>query len=197
MTSPQNLRSGLAQLNLKLRTHAQQQLLHFVDLLVKWNQTYNLTAITEPGDIITHHLLDSLVLLPYLVAQKRILDLGTGAGLPEKKFVLLDSRSKKTIFLQHVVLALDLRNVEIIQSRATDYQSSCFDMVLSRAVGTLSYVVEQTQHLICKSGSWLMMKGKLPEQEFCDLKHTYEIQPLNVPGLKSERHLVIVRNDRA
>ncbi len=177
----------------------------FLALISKWNKTYNLTAIKNPEDMIILHIADSLSINPHLVGD-RIIDAGTGAGLPgiplaiinpDKKFVLLDSNSKKTRFLTQVKAELRLENIEIVHARAEDYKPTCcFDTVLSRAFASLSLMLKQTGRLCCKNGQFLAMKGAYPNDEIKDLNNTYivdKIAKLEVRNLKAERHAVLLK----
>ena len=142
MTPQARLQAGLQALNLPLSATVQEQLLQFVQLLIKWNRVYNLTSVRKPDDIIVRHILDSLVVVPYLEAQ-RVLDVGTGAGLPgiplslacpDTQFVLLDSNNKKVRFVRQAVAELGLDNVTVEQTRVEDYRpGQPFDAVVSRA----------------------------------------------------------------
>lgn len=177
----------------------------FLQLLSKWNKTYNLTAITKPEDMIVLHIADSLSINPYLYGN-RIIDVGTGAGLPGiplaiinsgKEFVLLDSNSKKTRFLTQVKAELRLKNIEIVHGRAEDYKPThCFNTVLSRAITSLSTMLKKTSHLCCPDGQFLAMKGCYPEQEIKDLNNRYiidKIVKLKVKQLEAERHAVLLK----
>jgi 16S rRNA (guanine527-N7)-methyltransferase len=172
----QELKAGAAALTTPLDLSPQllAQFATYTTLLLKWNKTYNLTAIADPHEIITHHILDSLAIAPY-VSGTHILDIGSGAGFPgvplalifpEKKFVLLDSNNKKARFLRHVVLTLALPNVEIAQQRVEKFHfTPCFDTIVIRATGSIKDLTQQSLHLCCNHGLWLFMKGKYPQEE--------------------------------
>ncbi len=178
-----------------------EQLIEFLYFLQKWNKAYNLTAITDPDKMLTHHLLDSLAIAPHLTGD-RVLDVGTGAGFPgiplafthpDKHFTLLDSNGKKTRFLVQAVTEFGLKNVEVVQSRVEDFTTeACFDAITTRAVGSVADIISNSQHLLCPDGHWFFMKGLLPEQELERVKQPFEIIPLQISGLDEERHLVIV-----
>ena len=178
-----------------------EKLIAYLKLLNKWNQAYNLTAIRDMGQMVTHHIFDSLAILPWLNGS-RILDVGTGAGLPgipialsmpEKQVVLLDSNGKKIRFLREVKRALHLSNIEIVQSRVESYHpSSGFDTVISRAVGNLNLLVNGSRHFIKENGIWLAMKGRYPEDELNQLNAPYCVKTYSVPGIVGERCCVII-----
>lgn len=175
----------------------------YLKLLYKWNNAYNLTAIRELDNMVTHHILDSLAILPWVKGPK-LLDVGTGAGLPgiplaiampSLQVVLLDSNGKKIRFLREVKRALALNNVEVVQSRAETYHpTSGFDTVTSRALSDLESLVHWTQHLIADDGIWLAMKGRYPETELVAMTHSYRVESYTVPGLTGERCCVIIDN---
>ena len=201
-----HLASGLNDLGLTLSPVQQQQLLTYIQLLQKWNRVYNLTAMTDLDQMISHHLLDSLAVLPFIEGQ-RILDVGSGAGLPgiplavalpAHRFTLLDSLAKRTQFLSHVVRRLGLGNVEVVQARMQTYRSAHqFDTITARAVATCREIVEKTQSLCHTSGQWVLLKGQAPEKECEDLPvntAVLKIRPLFVPGLDKARHCVQIVN---
>ena len=201
-----SLAEGLAALELDATTEQQEQLLKFLFLLQKWNRVYNLTAVSDPEQAIRLHLLDSLAISPYL-AGSRILDVGTGAGLPGiplaifhsvSAFVLLDSNAKKTRFVQQAVLELGLQQVEIATARIEQYQpADGFDTVLTRAWASLATIWDATGRLLKPDGRILALKGQFPEEEMADLKAgQVRVHKLHVPGLGAERHLVEIMSDR-
>ncbi len=193
---------GIKELKIELLPAQVQQLIDYLALLTKWNKAYNLTAIRDPLQMVTRHLLDSLAILPYLKGT-RILDVGTGAGLPgiplaiadpERSFCLLDSNGKKCRFLQQTVLELGLKNVRVVEDRAEHYANDlCFDSIVARAVSTVEEIIVNTSHLICPQGQWLLMKGQYPAEELGGISGTHTVIPYQVPGLDEQRHLVIVR----
>ncbi|MEY4195280.1 MAG: hypothetical protein RLZZ226_1648 [Pseudomonadota bacterium] len=199
------LDAGLAAMNLPATPHQQAQLLNFLFLLQKWNRVYNLTAISEPEQALCLHLLDSLAVLPYL-SGSRILDVGTGAGLPglplaalapDIHFVLLDSSSKKTCFVRQAVLELGLSNVEVVTSRIEHYQPDPgFDSVLARAWASLAVIWRQTRRLLVTGGQVLALKGQRPQAEIDELEMCrHRVCRLDIPGLQAERHLIQLLND--
>ena len=201
MSTIQFLENGVRELGLSLDIAPFN---HYLELLSKWNKSYNLTAITALDEMITKHLFDSLSIMPYLKG-KHIIDVGTGAGLPgiplaiankNLHIVLLDSNGKKIRFLQHVSRQLKLDNIEIVQSRVENYRPATgFDTVVSRAFSSISQMIQWTQHLVGPSGIWLAMKGRIPTQELATLTHCYEIKRLIVPNLDEERCCVLIEDD--
>ena len=199
------LSAGLAQLDLPVAEKTVEELLHFVRLLDKWNKVYNLSAIRDQREMVDLHLLDSLAVAPF-ISSHRLLDVGTGAGLPgiplalvcpDREFVLFDSNGKKTRFIQQAVVELGMKNVEIIHARNEDYQpSKPFDAIISRAFASLSDMLAGTAHLTVKGGLLLAMKGRLNEKELSELPsevRVEEVVELTIPGVDAERRLVKVR----
>lgn len=200
------LTEKLAAANFSVPELMQEQLLHYLFLLNKWNHVYNLTGISEPQGMITQHILDSLSITPYLHG-KQILDVGTGAGLPgiplaitqpERNFVLIDSNGKKTRFLNHVIQSLALTNVKVVQARVEQFAyEHCFDSIISRAFSSIIDFLQKTQHLCCMNGQFLAMKGTYPTGELVALNDAFKVlavHKLVVPGLVAERHLVVVES---
>jgi len=179
------------------------RLLQYLSLLYKWNQAYNLTAVRDMDSMVTRHLLDSLAILPW-VRGPRVLDVGTGPGLPGVplalanpglQVVLLDSNGKKIRFLQEVKRALVLDNIEIVQTRVENYlPTQAFDTVTSRAFSDLQHMLNCTHHLIAADGTWLAMKGRHPEAELASIDRRYQIEPYTVAGIDGERCCVIIEN---
>ncbi|MDP1593062.1 MAG: 16S rRNA (guanine(527)-N(7))-methyltransferase RsmG [Gallionella sp.] len=202
MALSEGLERGIVQLGMQVSSEKQVKLLDYLALLVKWNKVYNLTAIRDPQQMLSHHLLDSLAIIPYLGAG-RWLDVGCGAGLPglvvaivqpEWQFVLLDSNSKKTGFVQQAIIELGLRNVQVRCARVEEYQTADkFDGITSRAFTELGDFLRMTRHLIAPQGRWVAMKG-MPENELSGMPDDCvmeKIIPLSVPGLDAARCLVI------
>ena len=205
------LSAGLRELNLECSLDVQARLLDYVRLLDKWNRVYNLTAVRDPTQMVTRHLLDSLTVLPFLSGEdKRLLDVGTGAGLPgiplallsaqphpERQFVLVDSNSKKTRFMQQAVAELALENVQVVHARTETFQpEAAFDVVVSRAFASVvDMLAGAGQH--CKPGGvMLAMKGAEPSAELEGLDAAFvleKVHQVQVPGLSEERHLVCLR----
>lgn len=201
------LSNGLQQLNLVQPLDGKQQakLIKYVELLDKWNKSYNLTAVRKPEQMVTRHLLDSLSISPYLRG-KHILDVGTGAGLPgiplsivfpERQFTLLDSNNKKTRFVTQAVSELELSNVDVVQSRVENFQSAeLFDTIITRAYSAIGEMVEQTSHLLVSDGTFLAMKGTNPVAEIDEMSSNYTVSEnhvIKVPGLEENRHLLEIK----
>ncbi|MBL7481697.1 16S rRNA (guanine(527)-N(7))-methyltransferase RsmG [Legionella bononiensis] len=194
------LDSGLKQFGLNSLCDS---LWHYLLLLKKWNSAYNLTAVRDPESMISRHLLDSLAIIPWIKGN-RILDVGTGAGLPgiplaiakpDIQFVLLDSNGKKIRFLNEVKRQLDLKNLEIVQFRVENYHpAQGFDTVTSRAFSSLEQMIYWTQHLIAKNGIWLAMKGRYPDTELNMIHQKYQVEKYTVEGVDGERCCVIIDN---
>jgi 16S rRNA (guanine527-N7)-methyltransferase len=187
--------------------NARDKLDAYLRLLAKWNRTFNLTAIREPGQMVTHHVLDALSVLPHLPARAglRVLDVGSGPGVPgiplalarpDARFVLLDSSQKKTAFLQQAVIELGLRNVEVVHARSEDYAPpDLFDVVISRAFADLADFVATAGRHVAPAGRLYAMKGSHPANEMARLPATHRViaaPALAVPGLEAARHLVII-----
>lgn len=176
-----------------------------LDELERWNRRVNLTAIRDPNEMISGHLLDSLVATPLLQGET-VLDVGTGAGFPglplaivepKRQFTLLDSNNKKIMFAQHAAGLLGLDNVSAVKGRAEDYAPAHgFDTVIARALATLPRLVEIAGHLLREGGVFVALKGRYPAEEIQKLEHpwSHAVMELNVPGLeKGSRHAVLLR----
>lgn len=204
MTEAEELAQGCAELGLELGTDVQKRLLAYLQLLQKWNRVYNLTAIRQKEQMISHHLLDSLAVVPHLWPA-RWLDVGCGAGLPglviamarpDWSVTMLDSNSKKTSFVQQAIIELGLRNATVHCGRVEEFQAAeKFDGIISRAFTETADFVRITRHLLANSGQWAAMKGA-PEQELQNLPGDVEVAqliPLRVPGLNAARCLVVLK----
>ncbi|RCU45416.1 MULTISPECIES: 16S rRNA (guanine(527)-N(7))-methyltransferase RsmG [Corallincola] len=192
-------------LGLSLTDEQSDKLLGFLALLNKWNKAYNLTSVRDPQEMLVRHILDSLVVLPHMDGLKRVIDVGTGPGLPgiplaimmpETQFFLLDSLGKRIRFQKQVCHELGLTNVTSIQSRVEKFQPDHpFDAVISRAFASIGDMLSWCSHLGCY---FLAMKGTYPEQELAQLPADFTVKavhPLQVPELDEARHLVeIIRN---
>ncbi len=202
MSQAEELQRGIAELGIALDAEAQRKLLDYLALLQKWNRVYNLTAIRDPQQMVSHHLLDSLAVMPHLWAG-RWLDVGCGAGLPglvlavaqpDWQFALLDSNSKKTSFVQQAVIELGLCNVSVHCERVEDWRpAEQFDGIISRAFSELGEFLRSTRHLMAPHGRWAAMKGA-PEEELAGVPEGFLVErviPLRVPGLDAARSLVI------
>ncbi len=196
------LQRGCDALELTLDSRQHSLLLDYLGLLAKWNKAYNLTAVRDEAQMVTRHLLDSLVIAPHIRGQ-RLIDVGTGAGLPgipmailfpEREFHLLDSNGKKTRFLFQVKTALRLDNMVVHHARVESFAvGQLFDVVLSRAYASLRDMTDSCRHLLAPDGRFLAMKGAYPAGELEVVSTQYELKavyPLAVPGLAEQRHLV-------
>lgn len=200
------LQDGLAQLGLDLPQATQDKLRDYLALVQKWNKVYNLTAVRDEGKMLTHHLLDSLAVVPHVAGAATILDVGSGAGLPgiplalalpQTRVTLLDSNQKKTTFLRQAKMQLALANVEVVCERVEKYQSKqIFSVVLSRAFAELQEFAALAGHLVAPGGTLIAMKGADPTAEISRLKKGFVstgVARLTVPGLDAERHLVFLK----
>jgi len=196
------LAQGIESLGLKIDAPVQQDLLHYLELLRKWNKVYNLTAIRDAEQMLSHHLLDSLSIVPY-VRGPRVLDMGCGAGLPgiplamarpDLQVVMMDANAKKTRFVQQAITELKLDNAEAVHARAEDYTApGGFDTVTSRAFSSLEDFLGLAAPYLQKGGQLLAMKGRYPTQELelsFNQFRLIAVHQLEVPFLDSERHLV-------
>ncbi|WP_101775718.1 16S rRNA (guanine(527)-N(7))-methyltransferase RsmG [Pasteurella oralis] len=201
----QKLEILLKQTALSITDQQKVQLVKLVLLLHKWNKAYNLTSVRDPMEMLVKHILDSLVVSPYLQGE-RFIDVGTGPGLPglplaiinpNKYFVLLDSLGKRISFIRNAVRELGITNVEPILSRVEQYQpKQLFDGVLSRAFASLKDMTDWCQHLPNQQGYFYALKGIYHQQEVLELETRFTVKQvieLKVPTLVGERHLVIVK----
>ncbi len=193
---------GCSALIPELDDAAVEKFVVFIRLLEKWNRVTNLTAVRDPLQMVTRHILDSLAVVPFLT-RGSLLDVGSGAGLPGVPIAiarpgldvtLLDANAKKSRFVRQAAAELGLDNVQVVQARMQEYQPGrSFDMVISRAVASLDELYQQTVHLLRPGGRMLFMKGAVPEQEIGALQDGragLHIERLNIPGLAAERHLL-------
>ncbi len=198
------IEQGMRAIGLAAKPAMLVQFTDFVTLLIKWNQTYNLTAIADPGSIVRTHLLDSLVVAAHLVGNRGI-DVGSGAGfpgiplaiaIPETRITLLDSNQKKTAFLRQAVAALKLSNADVVCARAESWvPDRRYDWVVSRAFADLAVFAASAAHLAAPSGVLAAMKGAYPEKEIAALPPAHQVREvirLEVPGLHAQRHLVLI-----
>jgi 16S rRNA (guanine527-N7)-methyltransferase len=201
------LADGVAQLGLSLPQPTQQRLLDYLSLLTKWNQAYNLTAVRDPSEMVSQHLLDCLAVVPY-VSALTILDVGSGAGLPgvplalalpNTQVTLLDSSQKKTAFLRQAVIELGLGNATIECARVERWSTAeSFELVISRALSDLSEFVTLAGRLVAAGGALAAMKGVYPHEELAHLPHGFRLrqaQALSVPGLHAVRHLLLLERN--
>jgi len=214
------LNKGLEDLGLGLPPHARRQLVQYVALISRWNRVYNLTAVRNPADMLSQHLLDSLAVLPALrrhlrsnertpnadAQEVRLIDVGSGAGLPgvvlaiaepEWSVTCVDAVAKKASFIRQVSAELGLPNLQATHSRVEDVSPlPGFDVVTSRAFASLEDFVSLTSHLMKPGGCWMAMKGKVPEDELAALPpdiEVFHVEQLTVPGLDAQRCLVWMR----
>ena len=205
MDNRQKLQSGLKEMGLDLSGEQQDKLLAYVEMLKKWNKTYNLTALRDESQIISHHLLDSLTLPPYLEGAQTMLDVGSGGGQPgipaavcrpDLQITLLDANTKKTSFLQQAAIELELENVRVVSGRVEAVQGLRADVITSRAFAELADFVNWTAHLLQDGGCWAAMKGVYPAAEIDRLPDSVcieRVDKIRVPQLNAERHMVILR----
>lgn len=198
------VRAGLQSLDVDPARGVSAALTHFLLLLEKWNNAFNLTAVRDPREMVARHVLDSLTARPFLRGVS-VLDVGTGAGLPgiplaltepERQFFLLDSGGKKTRFVRHAIGELGLANIEVVQARVEAYvPAEPFDTVICRAFASLREFVDRCGALAAGDGRLIAMKGRAPDEEVANLPADWdvaELAPLTVPGLAGERHLVVL-----
>lgn len=196
------LAAGIAEMGLQVSAEAQQALLAYLALLHKWNKVYNLTAVRDPMEMVTLHLLDSLSVLPY-IKSKNLLDVGSGGGLPgivlaiclpELQVTTIDAVQKKAIFMRQVKGELGLDNLNVVHARVERFEpAEQFEVIISRAFSELNLFMALTQHLLVEGGSWFAMKGVSPKQELEGLSIAEsKIYPLSVAGLEAERHLAVI-----
>jgi 16S rRNA (guanine(527)-N(7))-methyltransferase GidB len=207
------LRAGIEKLSLTFDNQALERFRQFFLLLQKWNRVYNLTAIHAPEAILTHHFLDSLAIIDTLeqelarreIQATRILDVGSGGGFPGMMLAIahphwhitmIDAVAKKMAFVQQAIIELNLENAQAESGRVEEYKPSMrYHLVTARAFAEMHVLVEKTEALVEKNGVWVAMKGQYPEQEIAQLPasvHVVRVQPLTVPGLDAERHLVLL-----
>jgi len=196
------LQQGITKLGLNVTVEAQEKLIAYLQLMLKWNKAYNLTAIRELDSMVIRHVLDSLSILPF-INQSPVLDVGTGAGLPgiplalclpDHQFVLLDSNGKKTRFLTQAKIELGIENIEVIHSRIEDYRPDCrFEMITCRAFAALNTILDLTQHLVTSSTRVMAMKGKEEMPALAEGYTQLAQHELQVPWLDEERRLIEIQ----
>ena len=201
----QALEKGALQLGIELDEGRRSLLMQYLLLLNKWNQAYNLTSIRKMEAMVPLHLLDSLVVHPRVQGVSRLLDVGTGPGLPgmvlaimnpDLPITLLDSNGKKTRFLFQACTALKLDNVTIVNDRVEAYRpEALFDMIVSRAFASLQDMTHWCHHLLAPQGCFLAMKGQYPGAELTAIQDDYRLdlaEAVSIPGVDGERHLLKV-----
>lgn len=212
------LKAGLDRLGLALSEHQHKQLIDYLSMIAKWNKVYNLTAIRDEGEMLTHHILDSLAVVPPLqkhraglaAATLRVLDVGAGAGLPgvviaiccpSAQVICVDAVGKKAAFIQQVAVALGLKNLRGLHARVEEMKPADvqqgFDVITSRAFASLQDFTTLTASHLAATGVWMAMKAKTAELESAQLPKAVEVfhvEPLNVPDLNEERCLIWMRS---
>ena len=198
------LAAGIAAMKLDIGEPQQQKLLAYLALLQKWNKTYNLTALRDEAQMVSHHLLDSLTLLPYIRNAQTLADIGSGGGMPgipaaicrpDLQMTLVDANTKKTAFLQQAAIELGLDNVSVFAGRVENLHQTA-DIITSRAFAELADFVSLTRHLLHENSIWAAMKGAYPQDELFRLPENveaYQTDRLSVPMLDAERHMVLLR----
>nr|WP_198981099.1 16S rRNA (guanine(527)-N(7))-methyltransferase RsmG [Herbaspirillum sp. ASV7] len=203
------LKEGAAALGLDLSEAQIDKLMAYQALLAKWNKVYNLTALRDPAQMMTHHLLDSLSAMTAFAGAQRVLDVGAGGGLPgivlaiwaaeaqpQMHITLVDTVQKKTAFLNQVKAQLQLGNVTVLHARVEQLPiEQQYDVITSRAFAELKDFVTWSNHLLQQGGKYIALKGVLPQEEIERLPAGWKVQsirPLQVPGLDAERHLIFI-----
>ncbi len=209
MTVQHQLATGIVALSLTLPEGAEAKLLAYLALLDKWNRVYNLTAVRDTERMVSHHLLDSLAVVPFYQGGGpdtiRVLDVGSGGGLPgiplaiarpELQVTLIDSIAKKTTFLLQVKAELGLENLKLVTGRVEDFRpDALFDVITSRAFSDLRMFVSLTRHLLKPGGCWMAMKGLMPHEEIGALPDWVRVSANHVvvvPGLEASRHMIVL-----
>lgn len=186
-----------------------KQLADYSGLLLKWNNTYNLTSLKTPEEVLTLHLADSLTLVQQFDAlvpgAKNVLDVGSGGGLPaiplsimrpDVSVSMIDAVQKKVIFLRQCIAVLRLKNAQALHGRIESFKLEPFDVVTSRAFASLKDMTDWSRHLLSEDGVWLAMKGKWPEDEIAELASDIEVvrsAKVSVPGADVERHMLVLQ----
>lgn len=203
------LKEGATAMDLALSAAQIDKLMAYQALLAKWNKVYNLTALRDPAQMVTHHLLDSLSAVSAFAGAQRVLDVGAGGGLPgivlaiwaaeaqpQMQITLVDTVSKKTAFLNQVKAQLHLGNVTVLHARVEQLPvEQQYDVITSRAFAELKDFVTWSNHLLQQGGKYIALKGVLPQEEIDRLPAGWkvqQVQPLQVPGLDAERHLIFM-----
>jgi 16S rRNA (guanine527-N7)-methyltransferase len=212
MTVGGALAAGVVALGLELDVATQTRLLTYLTLLEKWNRTHNLTSVHGVERMVSHHVLDSLAVLPHLASRKgmRLVDVGSGGGLPgiplaiarpEWHVALVDSNQKKAAFLRQAVADLRLSNAEVVNNRAEAYAPpELFEVAAARALSDLARFVKAAAHLVGEGGRMVAMKGAYPQAEIAMLPSSVRViavPALRVPGVEADRHLVILEKQAA
>ena len=202
--SRETLKAGIEALGLSMPAGVQERMLAYLALMAKWNKVFNLTSRRDTGDWVARHLLDSLAVLPYIKGG-RVIDVGSGAGVPgvplaladrTLRITLLDGNAKKTRFMTQAAIDLQLANVDVVAQRVEHYHPSIlFDCVISRAFATIGDFLDAATHLVAPGGTMLAMKGAYPADELDRLPAGFAIEAVHalvVPYLAAQRHLVVI-----
>ncbi len=208
MSLAEQLAQGITELGMHVAPETQRQLLDYLNLLIKWNRIHNLTAVRESPQMVSGHLLDCLAVAPHLKAST-VLDVGSGAGLPgiplalmwpQANVTLLDSNHKKAAFLRQAKIELGLKNTQVVCERVEIWQAAgAFDLVISRAFSDLAEFVRLAGRWCAREGTLAAMKGVYPDEEIAQLPPDFKLSggvPLNVPGVRAKRHLVLLSPQR-
>ena len=199
----ETLKAGIEKLELENKDYLYTKLLIYKNLLIKWNKVFNLISVKGVDEIVTHHFLDCLAVVPFIEG-KNVLDVGSGAGLPgiiiglcypEKNITLVDSVGKKTTFLKQTCAELNLSNITVINKRVQDITTSkLFDSIIARAFAEMQVLIDLTRHLIEDKGVWYGMKSKKFNEEEIGTNFVVEKRDIVVPYLDAERYLVKINN---
>jgi len=205
MSIEHQLAAGLARLAIPVGGEIEVRLKAYLALLQKWNQTYNLTAVREPEQMVSHHLFDSLAILAQVDKVQTLADIGSGGGLPgipvaialpQLAVTLVESSHKKAAFLRQVKLELGLENVSVVNERVEVWRpTDKFDVVISRAFADLAEFIQLAAHLVAANGSLMAMKGIYPHEELTKIPQAFAVDrvvELDVPDLSASRHLVVL-----
>jgi len=200
---------GLQAIDLEINEQQLEKLKQYVDLLSRWNKTYNLTAVRNPAEMIPLHIFDSLVVASY-IRGTHCLDVGSGAGLPgiplaimqpDRHFTMLDTNGKKTRFIQQAIIELGLKNAGVVQSRVESWQApQPYEAIISRAFSSIVDFVNGCSELLADNGTLYAMKGQFPVQELAYLPKGYVLtsrHELDVPYVEGERHLLEIKRSEA
>ena len=199
----ETLKAGIEKLELENKDYLYTKLLIYKNLLIKWNKVFNLISVKGIDEIVTHHFLDCLAVVPFIEG-KNVLDVGSGAGLPgiiiglcypEKNITLVDSVGKKTAFLKQTCAELNLSNITVINKRVEDITTNkLFDSIIARAFAEMQVLIDLTRHLIEDKGVWYGMKSKKFNEEEIGTNFVVEKRDIVVPYLDAERYLVKINN---
>lgn len=207
------LQEGATQIGVTLSASQETKLLGYLAMMAKWNKVYNLTALRDADKMMTHHLLDSLAVVPAFTGAQRVLDVGAGGGLPGiilaiwaqeaapgMTIDMVDTVHKKTAFLTQVKAELKLTNVTVHTARVEQLATGPYDVITSRAFAELKDFITWSSHLLADGGAYIALKGVMPEEEIARLPDGWqvtEVRPVQVPGLDAQRHLVWIRQQAA